>query len=159
MVLQPPIAKPAAFVPGQPPAGLIPAEAAILNTWLHAHYQDYDDIFLNVRVGHGIDPGDTVPDYVRANSVLNSQRRIDAVLRRLSAYTIVEVKVRGTLMASGQLLGYRLLWMRDRHGFPAPSLLLLCSQLDADTMYCLGALGILYEIVTPSATPETGAPR
>ena len=130
------------------PRGMISAEAALLSRWLAEHWREYDSVDYNIRVGIGIDPGPQVPDTIRQGAIANSQRRIDALLYTGQQPTIVEVKVRGSLWAIGQLLGYRVLWMRDNPGKLPPRLVMVCGSIDQDTAYAVTTLGLTYEVVT-----------
>lgn len=122
--------------------GMIPQEIVIFKAWWAEHYTEYDAPDFNVRVGTGFDPGSKFDDSVRTSTIANSKRRIDALLHRGTAPTIVEVKYRATPLAIGQLLCYRVLWLKDNANAPIPDLLLLCFQVDADTIYCSIILGV-----------------
>lgn len=148
-ILTPP---PVPFVPvqpGRPPGGMIKPEADLLTAWLRLHANDYDSVQFNVRVGHGIDPGPDVAESTRQGLIASSQRRIDALLHRGFLPTIVEVKVRGSLWAIGQLMGYRVLWQRDNPFADVAHLVMVCGSIDADTAYAVTTLGIQYEVVYP----------
>lgn len=144
----PPPAPPAVpIVPGQAPKGLIPAEALLLSSWLNDHFREFDSVEFNVRVGHGTDPGADFSESVRQMHLANSQRRIDALLMQGNLPVIVEVKVRGSLWAIGQLEGYSVLWTRDNPGFPPPKLVLVCGSIDQDTAFVYTFKGIEFAVV------------
>lgn len=132
--------------------GLIPQEIVIFKAWWSEHYQEYTSYNFNVRTGLGFDPGPNYDQSVRTDMVRNSQRRIDALLYAGAQPTIVEVKYRGTPLAIGQILAYRELWLRDNPGVPQPVLLLICYQIDADTVYCAGKLGVVTQLVQADFT-------
>lgn len=134
---------------GRPPAGMIKAEADILTTWLTRNWEQYDSVAYNVRVGRGTIADPSAPDYANQAAVANSQRRIDALLMTGSLPTIVEVKVRGSLWAIGQLYGYRVLWMRDNPQGRIPSIIMLCGSIDDDTLYVCNSLGVTVKVVVP----------
>jgi len=141
---------PAPSVPvqqGRAPAGMIPAEAALLTAWITKHWSQFDRVEYNVRVGHGIIQDTTSPDFAQQAALANSQRRIDAMVWRGKDPTIVEVKVRGSLWALGQLLGYRQLWLRDNPNV-YPGIIMLCGSIDPDTQYVFDTLGVRVEVVT-----------
>lgn len=122
--------------------GLLPQEIVIFKAWWADHFSEYDSAEFNVRVGAGYDPGDKFTQDVRASTIANSQRRIDALLRANGIWTIVEVKYRASPLAIGQLLCYREL-LRLAHPFiDSAALMLLCFQVDADTIYCADRLGV-----------------
>ncbi len=150
MSTKPPTPPPAPFVtvqPGRPPAGMIPAEAALLTAWLTKHWVEYDRVDYNVRVGHGVVHDTTSPGFAQDAAIANSQRRVDAMVWRQNAPTIVEVKVRGSLWALGQLWGYRQLWLRDNPN-QYPGVIMVCGSIDPDTAYVYDSLGVRYEVVT-----------
>lgn len=145
-------------VKGRPPAGMIKAEADIMTAWLAANFQHYDSVEFNVRVGRGQDPGSDVDPWIRAGLIANSQRRIDALLMKGEQATIIEVKVRGSLWAMGQLYGYRVLWLRDVGGRSLPLLMMLCGSIDQDTAYAFHAVGVSFQVVSP-AQPTAPIPQ
>jgi len=122
--------------------GLLPQETVIFKSWWKDHYGQYDSADFNIRVGTGYDPGSKVDPAVRKSTIAVSQRRIDALLHRVDGYTIVEVKYRASPLAIGQLLCYRELWNKDNSVLANPTLLLLCYQVDVDTVYCAIKLGV-----------------
>jgi hypothetical protein len=132
--------------------GLIPQEIVIFKAWWADHYREYDTADFNVRVGSGFDPGSKFEQAVRDSTIANSQRRIDALLTQGNLRTIVEVKYRATPLAIGQLLCYRALWLKDNPSAQVAKLLLLCYQVDADTIYCASALGVTIQKVQADFT-------
>lgn len=89
--------------------GMLPQETRIFEAWWKLYGYQYESAEFNVRVGTGIDPGPTVDDAARRGAILNSQYRIDAVLRTGPLVDIVEVKYRASPLALGQLLSYKVL--------------------------------------------------
>jgi len=132
--------------------GLIPQEIVIFKAWWAQHFAEYDTADFNVRVGTGFDPGDKFDASVRTSMIANSQRRIDALLQRAGLLTIVEVKYRATPLAIGQLLCYRELYMLLHPEVTSIRLLLLCFQIDSDTIYCAGRLRVDYQLVQADFT-------
>jgi len=122
--------------------GLIPQEIVIFKAWWAEHFSEYSSYDFNVRVGTGFDPGSKFDDAVRKSTIANSQRRIDALLTSGTLRTIVEVKYRATPLAIGQLLCYRELYLLLNPDVTSTALLLLCYQVDNDTIYCAGRLGV-----------------
>lgn len=127
--------------------GMIPQEVVIFKAWYALHSSEFTAEDFNVRVGEGFDPGPTWPATDRTAAVMNSQKRIDALLWQGQAPTIVEVKVRAEPWIIGQILAYSLLFKRQYTDFAAPKLLILCFQTDPDTVYCCQQLGIEIQTV------------
>jgi len=127
---------------------MIRAEAALLTAWLNAHWQQFDKVDYNVRVGHGVVQDAATPEFAQQAAISNSQRRVDAIVWRGDAPTIIEVKVRGSLWALGQLWGYRQLWLRDNTGV-YPGVIMVCGSIDPDTAYVFDSLGVRFDVVTP----------
>jgi RecB family endonuclease NucS len=96
------------------------------------HELEYDRFDYNMRLGAGLDPGDAYPPEIRRMAIMNSQKRLDAVGYQGNVATIIEAKRRAGLSNIGQLVGYRVLWMRDHPDWPAPRLLLVASSIQAD---------------------------
>jgi hypothetical protein len=132
--------------------GLLPQEIVIFKAWWAEHFSEYDAYDFNVRVGTGFDPGSKFDDSVRTSTIANSQRRIDALLLAGSVRTIVEVKYRATPLAIGQLLCYRELYTARFTNVSEVRLLLLCFQVDEDTVYCAGKLGVAIQVVQADFT-------
>lgn len=132
--------------------GLIPQEIVIFKAWWADHFSEYDGYDFNVRVGTGFDPGDKFDDSVRTSWIANSQRRIDALLRKGDEWTVVEVKYRASPLAIGQLICYRELLAIKYPGRDTSQLLLLCFQVDDDTIYCAGRLGVTIQRVKADFT-------
>lgn len=132
--------------------GLLPQEIVIFKTWWADHYLEYDAFDFNVRVGTGYDPGSKFDQSVRDSAIATSQRRIDALLWNGDIATIVEVKYRASPLAIGQLLCYRALWLSGRPNISTVNLLLLCFQVDTDTVYCSLQLGVTVEKVKADFT-------
>jgi hypothetical protein len=121
---------------------MLPQEIAIFKTWFAVNGDKYTSVDFNVRVGVGYDPGAQYLAAVRTSVIANSKKRIDALARSGQAATIIEVKFRATPLVIGQILCYNLLWRRENVDGPEPDMIVLCSQTDADTMYCAVGLGI-----------------
>lgn len=135
--------------------GLALREILILIAWLRLHESKYDRIEGNVRVGKGVDPGPSVPDYIRQMAVLNSQKRIDAVAWKGTAVTLIEVKQRAKMADVGQLLGYQVLWQQDHPGLATPSLLIVAVSAVPEIEPLLKAQHVGLELVVPPSATES----
>jgi hypothetical protein len=58
--------------------GLLPREIIILKNWLALHESEWDRYAYNLRIGSGMDPGESFGADVRRGAILNSMKRIDA---------------------------------------------------------------------------------
>ena len=140
--------------------GMLPREIVVWVEWLKAHAGEYDRFEYNTRVGTGLDPGPSYPPEIRQQAILNSQKRIDAVGYKITQITLFEVKDRAGLSAVGQLLGYRVLWLRAAPQGPTPLLRLLCATCSPDMWDVATATGIWMELVKAdfSILRPTGKP-
>jgi|SRR5450759_264451 len=132
--------------------GLLPQEIVIFKAWWADHFSEYDTADFNVRVGTGFDPGSAFDQVVRDGWIANTQRRIDALLLSGNTRTIVEVKYRASPLAIGQLLCYEQLYIAKFPHVVGTKLLLLCFQIDDDTVYCAGKLGVTLNVVQADFT-------
>lgn len=112
--------------------GMLPQEAQLFDAWFQLHHTEFDTAGFNVRVGQGIDPGPAYDLVIRDMAIINSQFRLDALLSRQGLYYIVEVKIRPTPLAIGQLLAYKVLWMQDNPSKGVPALMLLSAGSSPD---------------------------
>ena len=112
--------------------GLPAPEAVVLDNWLAAHRGEFSRLEFNVRIGAGVDPGPAFDQVTRSQAIRNTQRRIDAVVWKGGAPTLVEVKVRAGLSAIGQLLGYDALWTAEARSSVAPALAVICNTHSPD---------------------------
>jgi hypothetical protein len=128
---------------------LLPREVLVLVAWLKLHEAEYDSWQFDVRIGKGYDPGDAYTEDMRSMSILNSQKRMDALGWQGSQATIVEVKERAGLGAVGQLVGYKALFQQEHQDLPAPLLVLVAMRADGDLLPALVAVGIRLELVAP----------
>lgn len=132
--------------------GMLPQEIAIFKTWFAINGNKYTAAQFNVRVGTGYDPGSQYVQVVRDSVLANSKKRIDSLLFAGIQPSIVEVKYRATPLVVGQILCYRLLYIREVASLPIPAMIVLCFQTDTDTMYCCSQLGIDLQVVPTDFT-------
>jgi len=147
--MTPAAARQVAVLPGQ-----LAAESLLFHAWLEEHYQDYDALATNVRLGQGEDPGPQFPDFSRRYAILTTQKRADLVLAHGRDVTIAEVKIQANLSELGQLLGYRTLWQREFPDWPVVRLLVIAHHLTVDTAAALLHAGVAYELFPDVQLPE-----
>ncbi len=87
-----------------------PADTIIWQRFLYKHGTDYKSFDYDYHVGQGVDPGPEIPDNLRQDFILLTQKKIDAVGYVDNETHIFEVKPRIGTSALGQLLSYRLLY-------------------------------------------------
>jgi hypothetical protein len=126
--------------------GMLPQETRIFEAWWRANGSQYDSATFNVRVGAGVDPGPGFDNAARRGAILNSQYRIDALVRKGSRAEIVEVKYRAHPVAIGQLLTYKVLWMAANTAEQEPLLRMVVNQLSADMMAVAASYGITVDV-------------
>jgi hypothetical protein len=127
--------------------GLLPAEILVLRAWLLLHEGEYDSFDFNVRLGSGFDPGPKYEDNIRRQWIMNTQKRLDAVGYQGNQATIIEAKRRAGLSNIGQLVGYKVLWLRDHPDTPTPKLLLVTTSVQTDIFDVAQDSNIRVEIV------------
>lgn len=127
--------------------GLLPREILVWRNWLKLHEREFDRFEYNVRVGKGVDPGESWPDEMRKMAIEISQKRIDAVVWKGPKPTIVEVEDRPGLSGIGQLIGYAALWRDTPRSSLDPDLLLVVPRINEDTLRVAQAAGIRVELV------------
>ncbi|MBA7572489.1 hypothetical protein ES708_14269 [subsurface metagenome] len=76
-----------------------------------------------------------------------SQKRIDVVGWVGDSPMIIEVKKRVGLSTLGQVLGYRVLFVKDFKHFGLPDLLVVCAMISPDDKYVLEANTVKIEVV------------
>ncbi len=107
----------------------------------------FETVDYDFRVGKGVDiQGEPGEHYKRMAKML-SQKRIDVVAWVGDSPTIIEVKRRVGLSALGQVLGYKILFMKDLKRFPEPKLLVVCETISADDHEVLEANKVPVEVV------------
>jgi len=92
----------------------------------------YESVDYDFRVGKGVDLKDEQGEPWPRMAKMLSQKRIDVVGWVGDSPTIIEVKIRVGLSALGQVLGYRILFMKDLEHFPEPKLLVVCETISED---------------------------
>jgi len=127
--------------------GMLPREIIIFRNWLRMYETQYDRIEYNVRIGSGLDPGPTWPDYVRQSAIANTQLRIDAVAYKGDAVTLIEVKDKAGASALGQLLTYEAVWLEDHPGSAPPALTLITNRLQNNLLPLLRKSNIHLDLV------------
>lgn len=142
--------------------GMLPREILIFKNWLTLHETEYDRFDYNTRIGSGVDPGPTWPDYVRQCAVMNSQLRLDAVAWKGSNPTLIEVKDRAGASALGQLLTYEAVWLRDFPTGPPPLLILVTNRIQVNMGPLITKAGVRLDVVPTdfsSLKPSLNAPN
>ena len=112
-------------------------ESRITQAWLEEHGAAYDRIEFNIRLGRGISLGEGFGQETQRMAELVTQKRADIVAYSPDQVTIIEVKVRVTFTALGQLLGYRLLWQQANPDSPPVRLMAIGRAIvpDAESLF------------------------
>lgn len=88
-------------------------ETAVIKAWLCKHYQEYDRVEIERRLGPGLDLGPGAPAYLQRCATVSWQLRADMICWAGNIPTIVEAKERIGPDAIGQLLTYQRLLTAD----------------------------------------------
>ena len=126
---------------------LLGEDIPIWDRFILLHPGKFDTVDYDIHVGIG---ADFIPE---GDDNFNSQwrnlnkKRIDVIGWKNQQPTIIEVKKRVTLSTLGQVLGYRILFKKERPDIPSPALLIVCESIGPDDIFVLNEFLIPYEIV------------
>jgi len=132
---------------------LTPVESAVALAWLNEHYQAYDSIEFNVRLGQGVILPEGSPDYLKKFVRASHAKRADMILTANGDATIVEVKIRIGASALGQLLTYRQLYAGEHPEVKAIHLIAAGATIEPDVEAILNSHGIGVETFPSVAIP------
>lgn len=122
-------------------------ESDIWERYMDLYPGKFETVDYDFRVGKGVEldgePGEPWPRMAK----MLSQKRIDVIGWVGDSPMIIEVKKRVGLSALGQVLGYRLLFMKDFKHFPEPKLLVVCETISADDHEVLEGNNVPVEVV------------
>lgn len=129
---------------------MLPREIILWRAWLKLHEPEFTDYDYNVRVGQGVDPGDSYSEADRRMAVQNSQQRIDVVMWQNGVPWLVEVEDRPGPSGPAQLVKYQILWRSMDATRQDPRLLLVVPRINPDTLTVATKAGILVHVVEVS---------
>lgn len=93
--------------------GMRAEEVPIARAWLARHYQEWDEVRFNVRLGEGVPPPPGATPEIERMVAAGSRKRADLIVFRPSQVGIVEIEVRINPSVLGQLIVYRDLYRRE----------------------------------------------
>ncbi len=97
----------------------------------------FETVDYDFRVGDGTPyPGEENDNWARM-ALMISQKRIDAIGWVGDHPTIIEVKRRVGLSTLGQVLGYKILFLKDFKNFGEPDLLVVTKSINSDDKFVL----------------------
>lgn len=120
-------------------------ETIIAQAWIKKHADEYDTIAFQGHLGTQQDPGPQYDETLRAQAMIQSQKRADMIAVRGRNVTIVEVKIRVSLDALGQLLGYYTLWTAEHPGQHTVKLVAIGQTALLDAVELFHARGVALE--------------
>ncbi len=126
---------------------LLPVDILVWERFLDQFGKAYSKFDYDVRVGDGRDPGDIVPDPIRAMAVKLSQRRIDAVGHTPDRLDVIEITTDAGLTAIGQLEAYPRLYQAKFHPTTPIRPVLVCESIQTDLESTLDAIAAVVYIV------------
>src|SRR5271154_726733 len=121
-------------------------ESAIARQWILGHASQFDSIEFNHRVGNTVHLGAGYEETTKRQAAIVSQKRLVILARSGSGGAVVEVKIRISLGALGQLLGYQLLWKQDHPETTAVHLVAIANDALVDAEAILQAYGVDLEL-------------
>ena len=139
---------------------MTPVEAALLKAWATDHGLGFSGFELNVRLGTGIDPGETFDAPTRKSAIALTKLRADLVAFSGPDATIVEAKSRATTAVVGQLVSYRELLTGTFPHVQQIALVVAATRSAPDVARVLATLGItlyLYPAIADRFADELDA--
>lgn len=107
----------------------------------------FETVDYDFRVGEGIAAYSTEDENYARMATMLSQKRIDAIGWVGDSPTIIEVKKRVGLSTLGQVLGYRILFLKDFENFGIPELLVVTETISDDDRFVLEENKVEIEVV------------
>ena len=133
--------------------GLVPAEAKVARAWLEEHHQEFESVEFNVRLGSGVVLPAGAPEYMQRFATASTTKRADMVLHLGRDVTIVEVKVRISGGAFGQLTLYKRLYIADHPEVQRVHLVAAGVTIDPDVSGLFSDHGIAVEVFPNAWAP------
>jgi hypothetical protein len=129
--------------------GDTPRESNILRAWLYDHGLEFDSIEFNVRLGEGANYAGQADPVAVETFRGNTKLRADAIVYRDGRATIIEVKTRALGDGMGQLLLYRMAYMKTFPGRPEPQMLMVCETGTDENIAFIEAHSVAVTLVEP----------
>lgn len=123
-------------------------ETNLWREWLKRHGHQYDKFDYDVHVGKGTPAPKEYNEKVRKGWERLTQKRIDVIVWQNGAPTLIEVKLRASLAALGQLTGYQFLWNIDHPSTPSYRLLLISKICDEDILTVAKGWDVEVEVIS-----------
>jgi len=126
---------------------MMPRDVEVWERFVAAWPETYDTVQYDVKVG-------SIPDFVanaedigqRAQAPLY-QRKIDVVAYKGDQLDIIEVKPEATMATIGQVLGYKMLYIRDFTPPVEPKAIIVTGKADADMISVAAMQGVTVVVV------------
>jgi len=128
---------------------LLPDDIPVWERFLHDFGGQFYRFEYDIRVGQGTKPPDDLPDNIKLDAKLLSQRRIDAVGYTVAGIIVIEITRAAGLKAIGQLKTYPLLYRQTYDPPQSVKPLLVCESLRPDIEPILIAENLDYVILPP----------
>lgn len=125
------------------------AESDIARAWVREYAKYYDSLDFNVRLGKGAELQPGLPAYTQDQFTRITQKRADIIGHVGSFVDIIEVKVKASFGAAGQLQGYRHLWADDYPQNIVRRLIVVAQIIDQDVARVYQLNSITFYKVTP----------
>ena len=126
---------------------MLPNELRIWDRFIQVMGDRWERFEYDVHVGEGVDPGPGYPEKWRKLAIMLTQKRIDAVGYAEDGIWIFEVKPDAGLSALGQLLGYKVLFERDRKPSEPIHLAVVTNRVFPDEKFIFDSYGVRVFVV------------
>lgn len=111
---------------------MLPNEVRLWERFLQLYGDWFKNYRYDVRVGEGVDPGPGYEEEWRRLARLLTQKRIDVVAEKDGEVWIFEVKPDAGLGAIGQVLSYKVLYMKEHKDVHKVQLAIVTTRVDDD---------------------------
>jgi len=127
---------------------MIGENAEIWSRFIDENPGRFESADYDFRVGEGMELKQEWPENVKRDATALTQKRIDVLAWKGDQPTIVEVKRRVGLSALGQVLGYKILFMRDLPHIKEPELLVVTGKIGEDDRRVLEGHNVPVEVMS-----------
>jgi len=126
---------------------LIGEDTEVWNRFILKFPDKFDTVDYDVKVGIGADTEPLLDKSEKSYWSELTKKRVDLIAWNKDIPTIIEVKKRASLFTLGQILGYRILYLKEFPEYKYIKTLIVCSTISQDDMDVLSHYGIDFVIV------------
>ncbi len=113
---------------------MLTEDQATWTAFLQSEWNLLDEVWYDVHVGRPMDLPKDSPNYMKAVVDGVSRKRIDVIGRNGSVILIIEVKPYANMMAIGQVVTYKNLFVNEFTGYRSVQAMVVATKCDADIL-------------------------